>query len=161
MFCRLKKNENIVYLISNLIDAWKYLRKSEQSVLTESVDQFMVKTETSSEILKVLNDATDKLKSQSDLSNVHLLILMKNKFLSLFSSKYVQDLLSSDILFLIVMCHVFNNNKNENINSDKFYDDDITMSRNSLQMQDNASSSMGNSSNSSKNRKLIVIICYS
>ena len=94
--------------MSSLLDAWVYLRESEQSFLTEAVEQLSVNADLAATTLKVLTDAADKLKTQSEFSSVHVLILVEHKFLSLFSSKNAQDLYASDILKMILMCHVAN-----------------------------------------------------
>lgn len=85
-----------------------HLREIEQSFLTETVEQLSVNIDLASSTLKVLTDAADKLKAQLEFSNVHLLILVEQKFVSLFSSKNAQDLNASDILMMILMCYVAN-----------------------------------------------------
>lgn len=98
-------------MVSSLLDAWVELRGSEQSILTEAVEQLSVNADLASVILKVLNDACDKLKTQSEFSNIHVLLLVKQKFLSLYSSKNAHDLCASDILLMILMCWVINHKK--------------------------------------------------
>lgn len=98
-------------LVSHLLDAWYELRNNEQSFLTEAVEQLTINQDLSSVTLKVLSDATDRLKGQSDFMNVHAMILVENKFLSLFSSKNSQDLLASDVLLLVLLCQVANRDK--------------------------------------------------
>jgi hypothetical protein len=100
-------------MVSLLLDAWSDLRGSEQNILTEAVEQLSINTDLASATLRVLSDAADKLKAQSEFSNVHVLVLVEHKFLSLFSSKNAQDLLPSDILLMVLLCYVANKNKNE------------------------------------------------
>lgn len=85
-----------------------HLRNCEQSMLTEAIEQLSINTDLGVAILKVLHDACDKLKAQSEFSNVHILILVEQKFLSLYSSKNAHDLYASDILLMMLMCWVVN-----------------------------------------------------
>lgn len=87
------------------MDAWRILYKREQSILTETVEQLYVNVDLASSILKILHDAADKLKA-SEFPNVHLLVLVENKFLSLYSSKNSQDLNAADILLIMLLCQV-------------------------------------------------------
>lgn len=116
-----------VQLVSNLIDAWSELRSTEQNILTESVEQLSVNPELASVTLKTLCDAADKLKTQPEFTNVHVLILVEHKFMSLFSSKNVQDLLASDILLMILLCQVANKNKIELDAAEKDNKDDVIL----------------------------------
>ncbi|XP_043476577.1 Hermansky-Pudlak syndrome 1 protein homolog isoform X1 [Leptopilina heterotoma] len=104
----LKSSIQKANLVSSLLDAWMHLREIEQSFLTEAVEQLSVNIDLASSTLKVLTDAADKLKAQLEFSNVHLLILVEQKFVSLFSSKNAQDLNPCDILMMILMCYVAN-----------------------------------------------------
>ncbi|XP_072759676.1 BLOC-3 complex member HPS1 isoform X2 [Anoplolepis gracilipes] len=108
----LKTNWQKVCLVSSLLDAWSNLRNCEQSILTEAVEQLSVNAEVASSVLKVLHDACDKLKnSQPEFSNLHVLLLVGSKFLSLYSSKNAHDLYASDILLMILLCWVVNNKR--------------------------------------------------
>ncbi|XP_070155052.1 BLOC-3 complex member HPS1 isoform X3 [Polyergus mexicanus] len=108
----LKTNWQKVCLVSSLLDAWSNLRNCEQSVLTEAVEQLSVNAEVASSVLKLLHDACDKLKSsQAEFSNLHVLLLVDSKFLSLYSSKNTHDLYASDILLMILLCWVINNKR--------------------------------------------------
>ncbi|XP_034952324.1 Hermansky-Pudlak syndrome 1 protein homolog [Chelonus insularis] len=100
----LRTSKRKAMLVSSLLDAWKELRDCEQSILTETVEQLSVNTDLASSTLKILHDAADKLKTQSDYPNVHILVLVEHKFLSLYSSKNAQDLSGADILLMILMC---------------------------------------------------------
>lgn len=116
----LKTNWQKVCLVSSLMDAWSNLRNCEQSILTEAVEQLSVNAEVASSALKVLHDACDKLKnSQPEFSNLHVLLLVGSKFLSLYSSKNAHDLYASDILLMILLCWVINNKrKHDRMESD-------------------------------------------
>ncbi|XP_035725815.1 Hermansky-Pudlak syndrome 1 protein homolog isoform X1 [Vespa mandarinia] len=129
----LKSSRQKVHLVSSLLDAWVELRGSEQSILTEAVEQLSVNADLASVILKVLNDACDKLKAQSEFSNIHVLLLVKQKFLSLYSSKNAHDLCASDILLMILMCWVINHKKQIDNETDGNDDDndDILLPHNS------------------------------
>ncbi|EGI65071.1 Hermansky-Pudlak syndrome 1 protein-like protein [Acromyrmex echinatior] len=111
----LKTNWQKMCLVSSLLDAWSNLRNCEQSMLTEAVEQLSVNAEVASSVLKVLHDACDKLKnSQPEFSNLHLLLLVGSKFLSLYSSKNAHDLYASDILLMILLCWVVNKKRKQN-----------------------------------------------
>ncbi|KOX80690.1 Hermansky-Pudlak syndrome 1 protein like protein [Melipona quadrifasciata] len=101
-------NKQKACLVSSLLNAWVHLRNHEQSMLTETIEQLSINTDLGVSILKVLHDACDKLKAQSEFSNVHILILVEQKFLSLYSSKNAHDLYASDILLMMLMCWVVN-----------------------------------------------------
>lgn len=101
----LKTSQEKASLVSSLMDSWRLLYKCEQSILTETVEQLCVNADLGSSTLKILQDAADKLKA-SEYPNVHLLVLVENKFLSLYSSKHSQDLNASDILLTVLLCHV-------------------------------------------------------
>lgn len=122
-------------MVSHLLDAWMELRKSEQSILTETVEQLSVSPDLASTTLKVLSDAADKLKAQSEFSNVHVLVLVEHKFMSLFSSIKAQDLLASDILLMVLLCRVANKSKNGDYGK-KTKEDDILLSRSSAMQKE-------------------------
>ncbi|XP_076759749.1 Hermansky-Pudlak syndrome 1 protein [Xylocopa sonorina] len=114
----LKANRQKVYLVSSLLDAWVHLRNCEQSMLTEAIEQLSINTDLGVAILKVLHDACDKLKAQSEFSNVHILILVEQKFLSLYSSKNARDLYASDILLMMLLCWVVNQKRKADTESE-------------------------------------------
>ncbi|KAK7792624.1 hypothetical protein R5R35_013454 [Gryllus longicercus] len=103
----LKTNKSRAALLSRILDTWIQLQDSDQAVLVEAVEQLMVNTDLSAATLKALQEATEKLKSHTDFSRVHAMILVENKFLSLFSSRGTQDLTASDIMFLSLLCEAF------------------------------------------------------
>ncbi|XP_044594723.1 Hermansky-Pudlak syndrome 1 protein homolog [Cotesia glomerata] len=107
----LKTSKHKAQLVSSLLDAWKELREEEQSLLTESVEQLSVNADLASSTLKILRDAADKLKAQSDFPNVHVLVLVDHKFLSLYSTKNAQDLNAADILLMVLLCKVISDNE--------------------------------------------------
>ncbi|XP_011296705.1 Hermansky-Pudlak syndrome 1 protein homolog [Fopius arisanus] len=114
----LKSSRQKASLVSSLLDAWRFLRQTEQSILTESVEQLSVNADIASSTLKILHETSDKLKTQSEFSNVHALVLVENKFLSLYSSKNAQDLRAADILLMILMCRVASGSKSEDLEND-------------------------------------------
>lgn len=122
----LKVNRQKVCLVSSLLDAWVHLRNCEQSMLTEAIEQLSINTDLGVAILKVLHDASDKLKAQSEFCNVHILILVEQKFLSLYSSKNARDLYAADILLMMLMCWVVNEKRKGNYEVDTNDNDDRT-----------------------------------
>ncbi|XP_029034720.1 Hermansky-Pudlak syndrome 1 protein homolog isoform X4 [Osmia bicornis bicornis] len=122
----LKVNRQKVCLVSSLLDAWVHLRNCEQSMLTEAIEQLTINTDLGVAILKVLHDASDKLKAQSEFSNVHILILVEQKFLCLYSSKNARDLYAADILLMMLMCWVVNQKRKGNTQMERNDNDDCT-----------------------------------
>ncbi|XP_018394789.1 PREDICTED: Hermansky-Pudlak syndrome 1 protein homolog [Cyphomyrmex costatus] len=142
----LKTNWQKMCLVSSLLDAWSNLRNCEQSMLTEAVEQLSVNAEVASSILKVLHDACDKLKnSQSEFSNLHLLLLVGSKFLSLYSSKNAHDLCASDILLMTLLCWVVNKKRKQNRSesNDDCYDNDILLPESSILKSDETKLNFG------------------
>ncbi|XP_046623434.1 Hermansky-Pudlak syndrome 1 protein homolog isoform X1 [Neodiprion virginianus] len=127
----LKWNKQRVSLVSSLLDAWITLRGCEQSVLVEAIEQLSVNPDLASATLRALHDATDKLRTQSEFSNVHALILVENKFLSLYSSKNSLDLSASDILLMMLLCWVAGD-KGKLMEDQDNFDDDFLSPENSL-----------------------------
>ncbi|XP_070523977.1 BLOC-3 complex member HPS1 isoform X2 [Cardiocondyla obscurior] len=134
----LKTNWQKVHLVSSLLDAWSNLRNCEQSMLTEAVEQLSVNSEVASSVLKVLHDACDKLKnSQTEFANLHLLLLVGSKFLSLYSSKNAHDLCASDILLMILLCWVVNKKQSvQSESSDDCCDSDILLPESTISKSD-------------------------
>ncbi|XP_046430421.1 uncharacterized protein LOC107225304 isoform X3 [Neodiprion lecontei] len=127
----LKWNKQRVSLVSSLLDAWITLRGCEQSILVEAIEQLSVNPDLASATLRALHDATDKLRTQSEFSNVHALILVENKFLSLYSSKNSLDLSASDILLMMLLCWVAGD-KGKLMEDQDNFDDDFLSPENSL-----------------------------
>ncbi|XP_008207044.2 Hermansky-Pudlak syndrome 1 protein homolog [Nasonia vitripennis] len=142
----LKTNKQKVQMVSHLLDAWSDLRGSEQNILTEAVEQLSVNADLASATLRVLSDAADKLKAQSEFSNVHVLILVEHKFLSLYSSKNAQDLLASDILLMILLCYVAKKWRNGeyDVSEKDTKDDYVLMSRTESIKKEEEAKSHGN-----------------
>lgn len=131
-------------LVSSLLDAWSNLRNCEQSILTEAVEQLSVNAEVASSVLKVLHDACDKLKSsQPEFSNLHVLLLVGSKFLSLYSSKNAHDLCASDILLMILLCWVVNNKRKHDRLEGNDDDSDILLPESSASKSDETKLNFG------------------
>ncbi|KAJ9592246.1 hypothetical protein L9F63_001247 [Diploptera punctata] len=100
----LKRNKPRAMLLSRLLDTWCQLKDCDQAFLVEAVEQLMVNDDLTSASLKALQDAVDKLKTVTEFNRIHAMLLVENKFLSLFSSKGSQELSASDIMFASVLC---------------------------------------------------------
>lgn len=72
-------------LLTQLIDTWISLQDTEQWLLVEAVEQLTVNADVSGATLKTLQSAVDKMRSVDELQRVHAMILVRSKFLSLFS----------------------------------------------------------------------------
>lgn len=73
------------FLVSKLLDIWLLRSKEEQCVLIEAVEQLTVSTELSTAALTAAKTAADKMKAKSAFSRVHILIMVRQKFLTLYS----------------------------------------------------------------------------
>lgn len=72
-------------MFTKLLDTWLWLKDNDQAILVEAVEQLSVNKELSATTIRALQEATEKLKSQLDHSKMHAMILVHNKFLSLYS----------------------------------------------------------------------------
>lgn len=68
-----------------MLSVWESLREHDQSILVEAVEQLMVNADLGSATLKALQEVVDKLKAQADINRAHAMILVQNKFMSLYS----------------------------------------------------------------------------
>lgn len=84
-FFRLKKNKSNALLLSRLLDTWVQLQDSDQAFLLEAIEQLMVNVDLTAASLKALQDAVEKLKTVTEFSRIHAMLLVENKFLSLYS----------------------------------------------------------------------------
>jgi len=84
-FYRLKKNKSYALLLSRLLDTWMQLQDSDQAFLVEAIEQLMVNVDLTATSLKALQDAVEKLKTVTEFSRIHAMLLVENKFLSLYS----------------------------------------------------------------------------
>ncbi|PNF40200.1 hypothetical protein B7P43_G08272 [Cryptotermes secundus] len=81
----LKKNKSNALLLSRLLDTWMQLQDNDQAFLLEAIEQLMVNVDLTAASLKALQDAVDKLKTVTEFSRIHAMLLVENKFLSLYS----------------------------------------------------------------------------
>lgn len=61
------------------------LQDSDQAFLVEAIEQLMVNIDLTATALKALQDAVEKLKTVTEFSQIHAMLLVENKFLSLYS----------------------------------------------------------------------------
>lgn len=88
----------------NIIDCYRNLYKNNSSILIEAIEQINLNSSLSSEILKILNESVQALISKTTCTKLHALILVQNKFLSLYSSPVANELSPIDILFATILC---------------------------------------------------------
>lgn len=72
-------------LVTNLIDNWVCLQNNDQALFVEAVEQLLINSDISIKVVQTLQEATAKLHSLTDYSKLHLLLLVQNKFLGLYS----------------------------------------------------------------------------
>lgn len=85
VFNRLKYSRRRRYLVSKLLDTWLKRSNEEQCVIIEAVEQLTVSTELSTAALTAAKTAAEKMKTKSAFSRVHILIMVRQKFLTLYS----------------------------------------------------------------------------
>lgn len=90
-------------IATRLIDSWTNLQDIDQAVFVEAVEQLVVNSDVSSVTLQILRKSVDKLVSSIDCSKIHAMVLVNNKFLSLYSSQNAKELSASDILFSTII----------------------------------------------------------
>lgn len=71
----------------------------------EAIEQLIINPDLSSATVEALRESVDRLIPKIDCNKVHALILVQNKFLSLYSSQSAKELSSADILFCTILCH--------------------------------------------------------
>ncbi|XKL59651.1 hypothetical protein PGB90_000667 [Kerria lacca] len=106
----LKSSEKIFKLVCGMVDTWYRLVNTEQSVLVEAIEQLRVDNNVATSCIKALTEATDKLKSSLTYSQIHALILVNHRFLSLYSTRTASELLPCDIMFLSLVGEVVEQN---------------------------------------------------
>lgn len=84
-FFRLKAKQDRSDLASKLIDSWSYLNDNDQAIFVEAVEQLVVNPDLSSETIKSLRETVDKLNPLIECNKIHALVLVQNRFLSLYS----------------------------------------------------------------------------
>lgn len=82
---RLKYSRRRRFLVSKLLDVWLKRTNEEQCVLIEAIEQLTVSAELSTAALTAAKTAAEKMKAKSAFSRVHILIMVRQKFLTLYS----------------------------------------------------------------------------
>ncbi|XP_050543318.1 uncharacterized protein LOC126906659 [Daktulosphaira vitifoliae] len=99
----LKYSRRRRFLVSKLLDVWLKQSNEEQCILVEAIEQLTVGKELSSAALSAAKAAAEKIKIKSAFSRVHTLIMVGQKFLTLYSSRNASDLSAGDTLFLALL----------------------------------------------------------
>lgn len=107
-------------ILSTLLDSWAHLQENDQSVMVEAIEQLLVNGDVRTVTQKTLQAVTEKLKQDPHSQRSHALIFVKNKFLSVASSRQAQELSSADILFLNIFCHAMDPEKLSECSSKTF-----------------------------------------
>nr|XP_023028272.1 Hermansky-Pudlak syndrome 1 protein homolog isoform X2 [Leptinotarsa decemlineata] len=92
-------------LMDKLIDGWMNLDSNDQAIHVEAVEQLTVNPDLTSTTIQILRESVDHLISQIECKKIHALVLVQNKFLSLYSSPTAKELSSTDIVFLTILSH--------------------------------------------------------
>ncbi|CAH1963927.1 unnamed protein product [Acanthoscelides obtectus] len=101
---QLKAKEDKTILLNNVIDSWASLHQNNQTTLVEAIEQLFINSDLSSSTIKALKESVDKLSSFIECNRIHALILVQNKFLSLYSSQNAKELSAADIVFSTILC---------------------------------------------------------
>lgn len=83
-----------------MLDTWTELYDADQSMLVEGISHLFVNHELKQVALKSLELANENLKQDPHSQRSHGCLFVRNKLLSLFSTKQAQEIAPSDILFL-------------------------------------------------------------
>lgn len=124
-----------------LLDTWFTLFNTEQFMLIEAVEQLRVNSQLATSTIKTLQHAVERLKSSTEFSNIHALIMVNYKFLSLYSSRNAADLTPGDILFLGMLCDVIDESSFSELGSNSFltFHDDTNSSDDDDDYEDSSS----------------------
>lgn len=95
--------------MASLIATWSQLYATDQSILIEGVEHLLVNGELRQIAQKTLELATENLKQDPHSQRSHGCLFVRNKLLSLYSSKQAQELAPSDILFLSIFLQSLTN----------------------------------------------------
>ncbi|XP_060521851.1 BLOC-3 complex member HPS1 isoform X2 [Cylas formicarius] len=98
-------NKERCSLLHKLYDNWLKLKEDNQAFLVEALEQLVINSDLSNTCLEALKESVTQLSLYQDLSRVHALLLVKDKFLSLYSSSNAKQLSAPDILFTIILTH--------------------------------------------------------
>lgn len=99
----LKSNTQLAALVTGLLDSWSQMQNYDQAMFVEAVEQLMVNSDLTCVAIQAIQEAVDKLQAVSDGNRIHGLVLVENKFLSLYSTQNAKELSATDILFLTVL----------------------------------------------------------
>ncbi|KAJ8985699.1 hypothetical protein NQ317_014348 [Molorchus minor] len=110
---QLKAKKERFELATKLIDSWSYLNTTDQATCIETVEQLIVNADLSTATIKALKESIEKLAPQIDCNRIHALVLVQNKFLSLYSSQNAKELSSADVLFLYDSQQQYNHERNQ------------------------------------------------
>jgi Hermansky-Pudlak syndrome 1 protein len=101
---QLKTDNKKAELLVSLMRTWKKLYEENQEVYLEAFEQVTVNNDVKKNVVSSLEIALEKLKQDPQHQRNHAVILIGNKFLSMFSSRTSHQLTPADILFLNIFC---------------------------------------------------------
>ncbi|XP_045467647.1 Hermansky-Pudlak syndrome 1 protein homolog [Harmonia axyridis] len=90
-------------LLTNLLNSYNTLRENDQAILLEAIEQLVLNPNLNTSVLQALKESVVSLITQIDCFKIHALLLVKNKFLSLYSSELAKELSPTDVLFSIIL----------------------------------------------------------
>ncbi|KAL3277184.1 hypothetical protein HHI36_012535 [Cryptolaemus montrouzieri] len=99
----LKAKKERSEILSDLLDSYHNLRENDQAILLEAIEQLVLNPNLNTSVLQALKECVVSLITQIDCFKIHALIMVKNKFLSLYSSELAKELSPTDILFTTIL----------------------------------------------------------
>ncbi|KAG5880595.1 hypothetical protein JTB14_002400 [Gonioctena quinquepunctata] len=100
---QLKANHRKSVLANKILDAWISLDLNDQAIHVEAVEQLIVNTDLTSATIRILRESVDSFSAKVECKKMHALVLVQNKFLSLYSSPTAKELSPADIIFLTIL----------------------------------------------------------
>ncbi|KAB7507109.1 hypothetical protein Anas_05988, partial [Armadillidium nasatum] len=94
----LKSNREKSQSLDCLLSAWIDLYSRNQSFLVEGIQRLIVNAEVSSAAVYALSIIVNALINVKGIGSGHALFFVRNKLLTLYSSKNAEELLESDVL---------------------------------------------------------------
>ncbi|XP_031640635.1 Hermansky-Pudlak syndrome 1 protein [Contarinia nasturtii] len=90
--------------LGKLLENWKYLYRNDESVLIEGVENLLINLDLKRVAQKALETASENLKRDPYSQRSHSILFVKNKLLSMCSSRSAQELSTGDLIFLQIYC---------------------------------------------------------
>lgn len=108
-------------MVTRLYNKWSKLFAKNQSVCLEVLEQLTVNNDVKNSIVLSLEHALEKLKHDPKYQKSHAMILVENKFVSMFSMRTSQQLSPADIFFVNLFCQIYPHSIDDVVESRVFF----------------------------------------